>query len=58
LADGAMDRLPANIRHDDGPWDGLWSGESKHLRPQYQRALSEVGYIIVEQSGGVFSAEM
>jgi hypothetical protein len=51
-----FDRLPESIRHQ-APWQHLKSGEFKHLRPEYQRALSERGFIIVEQSSGVFSAE-
>jgi hypothetical protein len=51
-----FDELPGNIRRQ-GPWQHLKTGEFVYLRPEYQRALTKVGYIIVEQSAGVFSAE-
>jgi hypothetical protein len=52
-----FDALPENIRRQ-GPWQHLKSGEFEKLRPEYQTALTATGYIIVEQSVGVFSAEM
>ena len=51
-----FDKLPENIRRQ-GPWQHLKSGKFENLRPEYQRALTATGYIIVEQSAGVFSAE-
>ena len=51
-----FDELPENIRRQ-GPWQHLKSGEFVKLRPEYQTALTATGYIIVEQSAGVFSAE-
>jgi hypothetical protein len=33
------------------------SGDFEKLRLEYQDALTATGYIIVEQSAGVFSAE-
>jgi len=51
-----FDRLPDSIRRQ-GPWQHLKSGEFQNLRPEFQKALSERGFIIVEQSAHVFSAE-
>ena len=51
-----FDRLPQSIRQQ-APWQHLKSGEFENLRPEYQRALSKDGYIIVDQSARVFSAE-
>ena len=51
-----FDKLPENIRRQ-GPWQHLKSGEFVKLRPEYQAVLTTTGYIIVEQSAGVFSAE-
>jgi hypothetical protein len=33
------------------------SGDFEKLRPEYKTALTATGYVIVEQSAGVFSAE-
>ena len=54
--EGGFDELPESIRRQR-PWQYLKSGESKNLRPDYLKALTDRGYIIVEQTAGVFSAE-
>ena len=51
-----FDRLPESIQRQ-GPWQHLKTGVLEHLRPEYQRALAERGFIIIEQSAAVFSAE-
>ena len=51
-----FDRLPDSIQRQ-GPWQHLTTGEFRNLRPEYQKALSERGYIIVEQSPHVFTFE-
>ena len=51
-----FDELPDSIRCQ-GPWQYLKSGEFQHLQPEYQKALSERGFIIVEQSAHVFNVE-
>ena len=54
--EGGFDELPESIRRQT-PWQHLKSGEFKNLRPDYLKALTDRGYIIVEQTAGVFSAE-
>ncbi len=54
--EGSFDQLPESIRHQT-PWQHLKSGLFKNLRPDYLKALTDRGYIIVEQSATVFSAE-
>ncbi|MFA5956829.1 hypothetical protein [Hyphomicrobium sp.] len=54
--EGGFDELPESIRRQT-PWQYLKSGQFKNLRPDYLKALVDRGYIIVEQSAGVFSAE-
>lgn len=54
--EGGFDELPESIRHQT-PWQHLKSGEFKNLRPDYLKALTDRGYIIVERTAGVFSAE-
>ena len=51
-----FDRLPDSIQRQ-GPWQHLKSGEFENLQPEYQKALSERGFIIVEQSAHVFNVE-
>jgi hypothetical protein len=51
-----FDRLPDSIQRQ-GPWQHLTTGEFENLRPEYQKALSERGFIVVEQSPHVFSVE-
>jgi len=53
---GGFDELPESIRRQT-PWQHLKSGEFKNLRPDYLKAITDRGYIIVEQTAGVFSAE-
>jgi len=53
---GGFDELPESIRRQTS-WQYLKSGEFKNLRPDYLKALTDRGYIIVEQTAGVFSAE-
>ena len=57
LADDAFERVPAAIR-DECIWEPLWSGDYQHLRYEYKRALLLVGYVVVERSAGIFSAEI
>ena len=54
--EGGFDELPESI-HRQTPWQHLKSGEFRNLRPDYLKALTDRGYIIVEQTAGVFSAE-
>jgi hypothetical protein len=54
--EGGFDELPESIRRQ-ASWQHLKSGEFKNLRPDYLKAVTERGYIIVEQTAGVFSAE-
>jgi hypothetical protein len=51
-----FDRLPDSIQRQ-GPWQHLKSGQFNNLLPQYQAALSERGFVIVEQSAHVFNVE-
>jgi hypothetical protein len=51
-----FDDLPDSIRRQ-GPWQHLKTGEFENLRPEFQKALSERGFIVVEQSAHVFSVE-
>jgi hypothetical protein len=56
FVDSGFDRLPESIQRQ-GPWLHLTTGEFEHLRPEYQKALSERGFIVVEQSAHVFIVE-
>jgi hypothetical protein len=56
FAETGFDRLPDSIQRQ-GPWQHLTTGEFDNLRPEYQKALSERGFIVVEQSPHVFSVE-
>ena len=38
----------------EGPWQHLKTGEFQNLRPEFQKALSERGFVIIEQSAHVF----
>jgi hypothetical protein len=52
----SFDRLPDSINRQ-GPWQHLKSGEFNNLLPEYQRALSERAFVIVEQLAHVFNVE-
>lgn len=54
--DTCFDRLPESIQRQ-GPWLHLMTGEFDHLQPEYQKALSDRGFIVVEQSPHVFNVE-
>jgi hypothetical protein len=54
--DGTFDRLPDHVRKL-GPWQSFRSGLFENLLPLYQEALSDVGFVIVEQPPGIFLAE-
>jgi hypothetical protein len=51
-----FDDLPDHVRNQ-GPWQHLKRGEFENLRREYRDALEKSGYIIVDQSVGIFSAE-
>ncbi len=52
--EGKFDALPDEVRHR-GPWQVLSRGDTKTFRSEYRHALARHGFIIVEQSVGVFS---
>ncbi len=52
--EGKFETLPDEVRHR-GPWQVLSRGEIETLRAEYRHALALNGFIIVEQSVGVFS---
>jgi hypothetical protein len=54
--EAGFDRLPESIRRQC-PWQHLKTGDFENLRPEYQCALSERGFIVVEQSAQVFNVE-
>jgi hypothetical protein len=56
FVEAGFDSLPDSIRLQ-GPWQHLKTGEFENLRPEFQKALSERGFVIVEESAHVFSAE-